>query len=89
MPYRSDQPAIVAALLEQRELTDLARDARFRRTRAWLALGAVFSVVLAGMMLVARAPHSPGLHCHRVEVHYEQTVGTPPPPATWTTCEWR
>jgi hypothetical protein len=91
MPYRSDQPAIVAALTEQRELTDLARDARFRRTRAGLALGAAFSVLFAAVCLLfrIRVPHSPGLHCHRVEVRYFQEVGTPPPPASWTACEWR
>ena len=89
MPYRSDQPAILAALVEQRELTGLSRDARFRRTRAALALGAVFSVLFAAMFLVFRMPHSPGLHCHHVEIQYLQEVGTPPPPARFTSCEWR
>ncbi len=86
-PYRSNQPAIQAALVEQRELADLTRDARFRRTRAALSLGAVFTVVLSGMFLLVRIPHGRVLRCHHVEIRYEQAEGVPPPPAAWTRCE--
>jgi hypothetical protein len=89
MPYRSNRPAVLSALAEQKELAQLCRDARFRRTQVSLALGAIFTVGIASIFLAAGGPSHPRLQCHKVTMTYLQDEGVPPPPAVWTSCAWR
>jgi hypothetical protein len=88
-PYRSDERVLAAHRLEREELAALARDARARRRRAGAALGILFVGSMAGVVTLPGGSHRPMLHCHHVELRYEQASGTPPPPAGWTTCVWR
>jgi hypothetical protein len=88
-PYRSDEHVLAAQKLEQTELAALARDARARQRRAAMALGAIFTGALALLFGVHPTDSHPALHCHHVEMRFEQASGTPPPPARWTACSWR
>jgi hypothetical protein len=89
MPYRSDRPAVLAALSEQTEFAQLFRDSRLRRTQVSLALGAILAIGVATIFLASGAPSHPRLQCHKVTMKYEQEEGVPPPPAVWTSCAWR
>jgi hypothetical protein len=93
MAYRSNQNAVDAARAEEREMAVLMRDARMRRVRAAITMGAVFVMGIGGTQLAARSslfPRLPTLHCHGVVVQYEETGGgTPPPPLSWQVCERR
>jgi hypothetical protein len=91
MPYRSNQPAIDAALAEQEELRALAREARGRRRLAVAVLGGAFALVAGVVGITARLPSPPKVHCHKVVLEYEPSHGpyASPPPASWLTCETR
>jgi hypothetical protein len=90
MPYRSNQHVFDAIQIDGRELRRCARDARLRRVRPVAVLGVLFLSMMAGLFVRARLSRSPAYHCHRVEIRYERVEGAPPPPpASWTVCEWR
>lgn len=89
MVYRTIADPDSAEREEQRELAELARQARGRQRRA--AAG-VSGAILAGSMTLLglappMAPPRAELKCHHVQVVYENAKATPGP--SWTACEWR
>jgi hypothetical protein len=92
MPYRT-LARNEHAEQDAAEIAAIARQSRVRVMRVGAALAGVFALVLGSAVAAAsNGQEHKKLHCHKVIVEYEDSIHSdtaPPPPAIYTSCEWR
>jgi hypothetical protein len=85
MPYRTNAIPAASDARDAAEVATFAREAKVRRRRAALGVGAMLVGSMGALAVIASGrPQKPMLRCHQVEVRWENAPWVPP--NRWTAC---